>query len=316
MVPFTGDRFPVESVPGFFCAATAAGFKSSPPKRRTWPSLPNGKEVAAHSQGIRQLPRLERPKKRISGPCCKPLTVQGLECLTKSFLRGHHKWHARCFIGNHTSQSDRPNENTVAHDAVKSVRPNPTRDDLEACCLDRWNVPRGLDGFSAWPIQAGDVHSAGKFHQGHNRKLTYLEANRMSPHGLGALFRLGAPKPGHPSKDGSLAEAADRRAASNVARQAIATSRQFALDQLCKELAGAPNARHIRNHRNQPNAPSRLGRVFRLARPSQGIFSRRPNTRSPAIRAAPVTSHRSQKDAPMAWVGHRLICPSRGVQMG
>jgi hypothetical protein len=83
------------------------------------------------------------------------------------------------------------------------MKPVTTGDEYEVSFLDWKNVPRGLDGFSAWPIQAGDVHPPARLNERQDLKPTYLEANRMSPQGLGALFRLGAPKPGHPSSNGN-----------------------------------------------------------------------------------------------------------------
>ena len=79
-------------------------------------------------------------------------------------------------------------------------------------CLGRKNVPVAWVGFPPGPPEPG-TFAAGttrQTYQDKRGKLTRaaadgepnadLGANRMSPQGLGALFRLGAPKPGHLSR--------------------------------------------------------------------------------------------------------------------
>lgn len=135
------------------------------------------------------------------------------------------------------------------------------------------------------------------------RNPAYLKANRMSPQSLDALFRLGASKPGHRSIRWIVAEAPEQQ---EKTRCNPASPQADACPD--RRQRRRPDLNHVCD---QPNAPSRLGRVFRLALSSQGILTIR--LESFRGRAALVTVHRSQKDAPMAWVGRRLICPSRGV---
>ncbi len=108
------------------------------------------------------------------------------------------------------------------------------------------------------------------------------------PHGLDALFRLGASRPGH-----FLAHAG-------------------------QPVLGRPGRGYQRdtNERTeQPTeCPRRPGRVFRLARPGPGISNfllllAAPHTRGPG---RPLEARRMPP-----WLGWilRLICPSRGVRL-
>jgi hypothetical protein len=175
--------------------------------------------------------------------------------------------------------------------------------------------PHGLGGFSAWPAQARDVPSPSQcfskeseshkptecphkawvgFPPGPLKPGTFfatIEANRMSPRGLGALFRLGAPEPGHSFQ--SEFDAPPMSRFSNLEHRAAGQ------DMNCIVWSGACHTgTAIKNHHSsQPNAHSRLGRVFRLARPSQGILLTRWRERSQFC-VISIRIHRSQKDAP------------------